>query len=980
MPRNFKPGWRFGVVAALLPVLAAAVDVELTSSWDSFLVWSSDSGTAPTIATAGFTVVDPDGDGRDDIILGVTEPLSAFRRVSYSAPDARYFIDRSVPNPYPLADQLDPQLRLVTSLTPGGALKAITWQKHSIAIYDLASGRLERLGDPSGYDSPVPVCAIDLDGDGAKEIVIRDATFVHVANTTLTRELSVIRTAQSARPWNLDAVCGNFDADPSLEVAIDNGEIYEFSGFTLHLQGTVDAVANGTPQFAGTADIDGDHNDELFVVYAEVGSVRVHNLESSAPAWSVSLAGAQILAARVVDINRDDVKDLLVVTLKPDNTGEIVGFSGVNGHELVRIATPDGGVFAVNAGNFDGDPGIEIAVVLFRPFTRPNRMYVYNAASGALEWRSEDEVGPITAAAMHDLDGDGKSEVVVAVRAVYGVGDIRLLAFDANTFQRLWATSQQILPVTGTGPIASLAMGDVDGDGDNEIAIGLQKDGIAQVVILDGATRAFVRMIPLAGFENVEAIALHDFDGDGDAEIVAAASAPYPSTYGGETFILDGVSGQTVAHAGLGTYHSRHLTAVRVGDVTGDGRPDVVTAGTSAEGLGGTVFVMDGVTHAARGEVSPEIGHDGLALLDVNGDGVAEIALGNSDGAIDVRRGSDLASIRRLTPCNGRVWALATNNLAGASAGDAYYACDDRVGTANLRAGGAAHGISGMVSYRAGIGNVLLATGTAAAPRIVTSSILGLRHLTPSSAIAPYIVPGNHQNGPEAFAGHWRGQFTGQISFGSYTNRATTVQLIEGPASGTFKIEPDGAFTMTAGAPQRVEHFTVRVNDGAADSVPMTFAILVTNSAPFVPFQSLEFTATVGTTLSTAVNAQDADLDPMTFTLVTAPTKGVVQLASSGAFTYLASAGATGDDTFTYFARDASDRSTRDATVVIHLQPAVAPPPPPVTNPDPPPSSGGGGGGGEFDVFSLLLLALLCTYAQASCARRRTRRQVSPCH
>ena len=126
MPRNFKPGWRLGVFAALLPVLAAAVDVELTSSWDSFLVWSSDSGTAPTIATAGFTVVDPDGDGRDDIILGVTEPLSAFRRVSYSAPDARYFIDRSVPNPYPLADQLDPQLRLVTSLTPGGALKAIT--------------------------------------------------------------------------------------------------------------------------------------------------------------------------------------------------------------------------------------------------------------------------------------------------------------------------------------------------------------------------------------------------------------------------------------------------------------------------------------------------------------------------------------------------------------------------------------------------------------------------------------------------------------------------------------------------------------------------------------------------------------------------------------------------------------------------------------------------------------------------------------
>jgi hypothetical protein len=283
-----------------------------------------------------------------------------------------------------------------------------------------------------------------------------------------------------------------------------------------------------------------------------------------------------------------------------------------------------------------------------------------------------------------------------------------------------------------------------------------------------------------------------------------------------------------------------------------------------------------------------------------------------------------------------------------------------------------------MVSYRAGLGNVLLATGTAAAPRVITSSILGLRHLTPSGAVAPYVVPGNHQNGPEVFAGHWRQQFSGQISFGSYTGRATTVQLIEGPPSGTFRIEPNGAFTMTAGAPRRVEHFTVRVNDGAADSVPMTFAILVTNTPPFVPFQALEFTATVGTTLSTAVNAQDADSDPMTFTLATAPTKGVVQLSSSGAFTYSAAAGATGDDTFTYYARDASDRSTTDASVVIHLQPAVTPPPPPVTPPPVnPPSSGGGGGGGggEFDVFSLLLLALLCTYAQANCVRRRTRRQ-----
>ena len=971
MRARVKSVWRLGVLAAALaPMLAFGVDLALTSSWDSFMVWAGDSGLAPTIATPGFTVVDPDGDGRDDIIMGVSAPLSAFRRITYSAPDGRYFIDRSVANPYPLGDQLDPDLRLITSLTTGGPLKAITWQKHSIAVYDLASGRLERLSDPSGYEWPIPVCAIDVDGDGAKEIVVRDTFSVHVVNSTLTRELSFISTPRPTNSRSSDAVCGNLDADPALEVAIDNGDIYEFTGFTLHKQGSVDNVADGTPQYAGSADIDGDGNDELFVVYGEVGVVRVHNLESAAPAWAIDMGtpGARILAARVVDINRDGVKDLLVVTLRGDNTGDIIGFNGANGHELVKIAKPDLGVFAINAGNFDNDAGTEIAVALFRPFSRPNRLYIYNAATGALKWRSEDEVGPITAAAMRDLDRDGQPEVVVAVRGVYGVGDIRLLAFDANTFQRRWTTSHQILPVTGAGDIASLAMGDVDGDGDDEIVIGMQKDGIAQVVIVDGATRAFVRMIPLAGFQYVEAIALHDFDGDGDQEIVAAASAPYGSEYGGETFILDGANGQTVAHGGLGTYQSRHLTSVRVGDVTGDGHADIVAAGVSAQGFGGVVFIMDGVTHAVRGEVGGP-GFEGLALVDVNGDGVLEIALGSSDGNLAVRRASDLSTLRTLAPCSTPIHAISTNNLPGALPGQVFYSCDDRVGGADLRAGGAAMGMTGMVGFRVGNGNVLLATGTAAAPTLTTTTILGLRHLTPSANTAgPYIVPGNH-DGPAVFSAERNATMTGRILFGNFSGRPTQLELVEGTQSGQFTFA-NGGFTYRMTTLRSVDNFTVRATDGVSQSVPMTFSIVIRNSPPIVPNNS-EFTATPGLQLLTPSGAMDPDGDNLQFTLVTAPTKGTLAFRVDGSFTYTPDATATGDDTFEYSASDSLRAAGNNGSVVIHIQAAAPPPPPPPPPPSPnppaaPPSGGGGGGAFDFTSLTLLLCALVC-------AQRRTR-------
>ena len=976
MPCSFKTGWRLGVLtAALSPMLAGAVDLALTSSWDPIQIYPSYLGGASTLATAGFTVIDMNGDGRDDIIHGTAIPLAAFSRISFDPDLGGYFVDHSVPVPFPHRDQINPELRIVARLTPTGAPRAITWQGHSVAIYNLASGQLERLSDPSGFDWPVPIAAIDLNGDGDKEIIIRDQGNVRVMNSTLSRELGATAVPQAFLAFGPELVAANLDADAAIELAVENGEIYEFVGYQLRRQGAIEERVNDwTLRYAGSTDIDGDGNEELFVSYNDI--LRVYDIEAGAVRWTANASRAlsRIWAARLVDIDRDGVKDLLTVTENnPPLLGFIIGYDGVDGHELVRIAHPDGYGFAVNAGDFDGDGATEIAAALVRPVSGPNRLYIYDAATGALEWRSEEQHGDTTAVTMHDIDLDGSPEVVAAVRGLRGRSvDIRLLAFDAQTFERKWATVHPILPAAVFGHVDSLAIGDVDGDGDNEIAIGMQAENTAVVVIVDGATRQFVRQIVLPTFETVGAIATFDFDGDGDQEIVAAASAPYPSEYGGETFILDGVSGQTVAHGGLGTYHSRRLSAVQVGDVTGDARADIVAAGTSAEGLGGTVFIMDGVTRVVRGEVLPETGHQGLALIDVDGDGVAEIVLGNSNGAIDVRRGSDLVSLRRLTPCTSQVWAIAANNLAGASPGDGYYACDDRLGSANLRAGGTARGITGMVAYRAGIGNVLLATGTAAAPRIVTSSFLGLRHLTPSTAVAPYVVPGNNQNGPAVFAGHWRQSFTGQITFGSYTGRAASVQLLEGPASGTFRMDPDGEFAFIAGPPRRVERFTVRVNDGAADSVPMTFAILVTNSRPSVP-QSLEFTVTAGTTLSTAVNAQDADSDPMTFTVVIPPTKGVLQLTSSGAYTYSAFAGASGDDTFTYYASDASDRSASDATVIVHIQPAATPTPP-VTPPANPPSSGGGGGGG-FDVTTLILLALFAAYARVYCGRRRTRRE-----
>lgn len=953
--------WRLLATVSMVGVAATgnSADLALTASWDTFLV--SEQGIPPTLSTAGFTVIDVDEDGRDEIIVGHVAAVSPFRRVRYSPAFGRMVVDLSAPPPYQYQDANNPQLSLVTTLTPGGAYKAITWQEHSVAIYDLNSGQLERLSDPTGFDWPQPVCAVDLNGDGNKEIIARDGIAVRAMNTTLTRELGRTFISQGISP-EPGVVCGNLDNDAAIEVAVENGDIYEFDGYRLRAQSSVANTVNGYPmRYVGSADLDGDGNEELVVAYN--GLVRAYNIESGQIAWTVgeTAVRTRISASRLADINKDGVRDLLLVTEASGPTlGAVLGFDGVDGDELFRASHPDNNGFAVNAGDFDGDGSIEIAATLVRPFTRPNRLYLYDAASGALESRSEDELPPV-AAAIGDLDRDGTQEIVTVIGGVAGVGDIRLLGFDANTFAHRWATTHQILPVPGTGQISSLGIGDVDGNGTTEIVVGMQKDTAAWLVVIDGTTRQFLRSIVLPEFDSVNSLVVTDLDGNGRDEIIAAASAPFGADYGGETFILNGANGQVVARGGLGIFQYRHLKSVKVADVNGDGHRDIVTVGFGV--YGGALGIMDGVTYLVHGEIS-EMGHHSVALVDVDADGRAEIVLGNADGSIEVRRASDLVTLRTLNPCSTPIAALTTNTLTGANAGEVFYSCDDRVGTANLRAGGSARGITGVIGYRMGYGDQLMIAGTAAAPIINATSHLGLRHLQPGPDVGPYVIPGNRQGGPSVFATEPGVLFTGRITFGTTTGRPTQLELIESTTRGVLTFTPQGEFTYQPQGGNLVDHFTVRATDGAAHSVPTTFAIIVSNRSPSVPALS-EFVVAPGQVLTTASGTTDPDGDPLTFTLVTQPSRGTVTFGSSGVMTYTPAAGQTGDDTFEIYANDERTRSTGNGTIVVHIQNSAPPATPPPTSPGG--SSSGGGGGGMVDPASLCLMALL---AWGVCRRR----------
>jgi membrane-associated phospholipid phosphatase len=186
------------------------------------------------------------------------------------------------------------------------------------------------------------------------------------------------------------------------------------------------------------------------------------------------------------------------------------------------------------------------------------------------------------------------------------------------------------------------------------LALGADAGGAPHVRVIDPATGldrvSFMAYNP--AFRGGVSVALGDVTGDGVPDIITA-----PGAGGGpQVRVFDGRSGANIANFGAYGAAFRGGVRVAVGDVDGDGRADIVTA----PGVGGgpDVRVFDATGHlrseflafgpAFRGGVSVAVG-------DVDGDFKADIVTGAGPGGgpvVKVFRGDGipLASWSALAP------------------------------------------------------------------------------------------------------------------------------------------------------------------------------------------------------------------------------------------------------------------------------------------------------------------------------------------
>jgi hypothetical protein len=120
-------------------------------------------------------------------------------------------------------------------------------------------------------------------------------------------------------------------------------------------------------------------------------------------------------------------------------------------------------------------------------------------------------------------------------------------------------------------------------------------------------------------------LALADLNGDGTLDIIAGSQI---GPNAGVTVLLGNGGTSFQAPAVYGATAFLQITAIAVGDLDGDGKPDVVVAAIGANNPGSHIFVLYGNgdgTLQAPVELATSWGNQGVAIGDVNRDGIPDL-------------------------------------------------------------------------------------------------------------------------------------------------------------------------------------------------------------------------------------------------------------------------------------------------------------------------------------------------------------------
>ena len=401
-------------------------------------------------------------------------------------------------------------------------------------------------------------------------------------------------------------------------------------------------------------------------VRAAVGSIVLIGIGALAPRG----AGQTVLAelrlpgefgpiGEAVGVLGDLTGDGVMDVLVAGKVGTFVK-SGADGSDLAFASNNNEAPLAVDgAGDLDGDGTPDFVTVTVE------RIRACSGADGSLLWGAPAGTGSNFKAdveALGDVSGDGVPDVAVSEAQVPNFPQLRVFS---------GANGALLYSETHT----AFSMDSVEWDGTPGLELVVGEPDFVQHAAKSGRVRVIepVGGATLATFfaGNDDQIGrsvatLGDVSGDGVPDLIASTAVIF-----GETTAWSGADG-SVLYPLPSTFY---FNIEGVGDVTGDGRPDFVGGGPGG-GVGGigTAQVRNGASGAlVQGLSIPEAGafRSFKGPGDVSGDGIPDLLVG-STGAVF----QNIPSARLLQLPGGQLLQMLTNPTGATGLGRAL----DRVG------------------------------------------------------------------------------------------------------------------------------------------------------------------------------------------------------------------------------------------------------------------------------------------------------------
>ena len=196
--------------------------------------------------------------------------------------------------------------------------------------------------------------------------------------------------------------------------------------------------------------------------------------------------------------------------------------------------------------------------------------------------------------------------------------------------------------VPAGGQPTAVAIADLNGDGFPDLAVPLVGNTVAVILQDPSHPGTFLAPVSYAVGVGPVALAVADLNGDGHPDLVVAnggtATAP---TNQGLTVLLQDPANAGAFLPGVTYAVGDYLTAcVAVGDLNGDGLPDLAVANLGLPGLPGSVALLM-QNPAAPGTFQAPVVYPGqygpswVAIGDLNSDGLPDLAV--ADGEVVVR-------------------------------------------------------------------------------------------------------------------------------------------------------------------------------------------------------------------------------------------------------------------------------------------------------------------------------------------------------